>query len=308
MVKNYLLDIIIVNWNSGLLLEKCIRSIYDTTNEVEFKIIIVDNNSTDDSIKNLPIGRREIIITSNINLGFAKACNFGAGNSDSDFILFLNPDTVIRGNVIKSAINFLVSSPYVGILGVRQESETGKLLPSCSRFLRAKNLIYDIFGLSKLYPGKLKPATIMTDWDHKTSSVVDQVMGSFMLLRRADFVNLGGFDEQFFVYYEDMDLARRMLGLGKYSYYLSSIAIIHSGWGTSRSIMDKRLFYSLSSRIKYSRKHLDKIEACIITLITLLPESIIRIIYSVFIQCSIANALSTIKGYKLLTGWMLKGR
>ncbi|MBG0859040.1 MAG: glycosyltransferase family 2 protein [Bacteroidales bacterium] len=303
-----LLDIIIVNWNSGPLLERCIRSIYQPQSEIDFKIIIVDNNSDDGSTQNLPLKNRETVIKSESNLGFAKACNLAAGGSDSDFLLFLNPDTIVSSTSLESAILFLSSSPETGIAGVRQESENGDLIPSCSRFLRLRFLLNDILGLSKLFPGKIKSGTIMVDWDHNKSMVVDQVMGSFMLMRRSDFTLLGGFDERFFLFFEDMDLAKRLLTLGKKSFYLNDVKIIHTGCGTSNSVKDRRLFYSLSSRIKYARKHLSRIESFFITLLTIFPEPLTRVLYSLFVKRSLGDALSTIKGYLLLWGWLLTGK
>lgn len=302
------IDIIIVNWNSGSLLERCIRSIYQPISEIDFKIIIVDNNSTDESLGNLPLKNLELVIKSESNLGFAKACNLAVNKSDSEFLLFLNPDTIVSSSALESAIHFLSSVPDAGIVGVRQESEKGELVPSCSRFLRLKNLINDIFGISRILPWKIKPATIMTDWNHNNSSVVDQVMGSFMLMRRIDFVRLGGFDEQFFMYFEDMDIAKRILTLGKYSYFLSDVKIIHTGCGTSNSVKDKRLFYSLSSRIKYSRKYLGRVETFLITLLTVLPESFTRILYSLILKGNIRDVLHTIHGYLLFTRWLLRGK
>jgi N-acetylglucosaminyl-diphospho-decaprenol L-rhamnosyltransferase len=301
-------DIIIVNWNSGFFLERCIRSIYQSISEIDFKIIIVDNNSTDASLRNIPIKNLETVIKSDSNLGFAKACNLAVSKSNSEYILFLNPDTIVSPASLESAILFLSSVPYAGIVGIRQESEKGELVPSCSRFLRLKNLVNDILGLSRMFHGKMKPATIMTDWDHNNSSVVEQVMGSFMLMRRIDFVRLGGFDEQFFMYFEDMDIAKRILSLGKYSYFLSNVRIIHTGCGSSNSIKGKRIFYSLSSRIKYSRKYLSRGETFCITLFTIFPESLTRILYSLIFKGDIKDVLHTIHGYILFTGWLLKGK
>ena len=154
------LDIIIVNWNSGPWLEKCIRSIYETASEIEFKIIIVDNSSTDGSAGNIQLEDREILIQSESNIGFARACNLGVTKSNSDFLLFLNPDTMVVSPVLESAISFLSSNPSVGIGGVRQVSERGETIPCCSRFLRLKNLINDVIGLSKLFLYSMKPANI----------------------------------------------------------------------------------------------------------------------------------------------------
>jgi N-acetylglucosaminyl-diphospho-decaprenol L-rhamnosyltransferase len=302
------LDIIIVNWNSGPFLLKCISSIYETTSGIDFKIIIVDNHSTDGSTDKIPVKNMELLIKSESNLGFAKACNLAVSRSDSELLLFLNPDTKVGLSTLESAVSFLSTTPTAGIVGVRQESEKGELIPSCSRFLRLKYMLNDVLGFSKLFPHMMKPATIMTDWSHDQLSVVDQVMGSFMMIRRSDFIRLGGFDEQFFMYYEDMDLAKRILTLDKKSYYINEIKIIHKGCSSSDSVKDKRLFYSLSSRIKYARKYLGWRESFLITFLTIFPESFTRLLYSLLIKGSINDANNTIKGYLLFTGWLLKGR
>jgi GT2 family glycosyltransferase len=305
--KGLSLDIVIVNWNSGPYLEKCIRSIYENTRRVDFKIVVVDNNSSDGSAACLPIGGNELIVRSNTNLGFAKACNLGAKKSNADFLLFLNPDTIIKSSSIESALDCLIVSPEKGIVGIRHESEEGKTIPSCSRFLKLRFLINDVTGLSKVFGRRLKPATIMTDWDHNDSRVVDQVMGSFMLMRRSDFEFLGGFDEKFFVYFEDMDIARRIVNIGKYSYYLNSVSIIHSGCVSSNQVKSKRLFYSLSGRIKYSRKHHSITETLLITLFSIFPEPITRIFY-LFFRGRISDIFNTVTAYFLFTTWLFRGK
>ena len=302
------LDIIIVNWNSGIWLGKCIRSIYNTTSGIDFKIIVIDNSSTDGSCRDIPIGDREVLVRCDSNIGFARACNLGVTKSCSDFLLFLNPDTELSSNAIESAVKLLSKDPSVGIVGVRQVSENGETIPCCSRFLRFKYLINDVTGLSKLFMHRIKSATLMTDWDYNHSSVVNQVMGSFMMMRHSDFIKIGGFDEQFFVYFEDMDLAKRISDIGKNSFYCSNISIIHKGCTSSGSDKGRRLFYSLTSRIKYARKHLGKGEAFLITLITVFPEPFTRIIYYLLFKGSIKDVKDTLKGYFLFSGWLLKDR
>lgn len=303
-----MLDIIIVNWNSGLFLEKCILSILETPSSVDFRIIVVDNDSTDGYASQIPLREKDLLINAGSNLGFAKACNLGASRSGSEFILFLNPDTVIDKFTIQSAISFLNINPSVGILGVRQETDDGDIIHSCSRFLRLKYLLNDVTGLSKMFPHKFKPATIMTDWNHNQSTFVDQVMGSFMMLRRSDFKMLGSFDEQFFMYFEDMDIAKRTLALGKKSYYNNEICIKHKGCGSSDTVKDKRLFYSLTSRVKYARKHMSRNEWFLVIFVTIFPEFFTRLLGSIIRKGSIEGSLKTIRAYFLFIAWLVKGR
>jgi len=303
-----MVDIIIVNWNSGDHLRRCINSVIESVNEIDYRIIVVDNNSGDESQMNIPLRETDTLLSLNKNYGFARACNIGAKASESDFILFLNPDTVMLPDTLEKAVLVLASDSSVGIVGVRQESDDRMLLPSCSRFFRLRNLLFDVSGLSKLAPSVFKPSTLMTDWGHNESKAVDQVMGSFVLIKRSVFNSINGFDERFFVYFEDMDLAKRLNKQGLISFYFNDVSIIHTGCGASESVKDIRLFYSLSSRIKYGRKHLGKLEALMILIITIFPEPVSRILYAAFAYRSLKDVLNIAMGYKLFYRWLIKGK
>ena len=300
------LDIVIVNWNSGGFLERCIKSVYTCSIVHSFNIIVVDNGSIDGSMKNIPVADREILVECKINHGFAKACNLGASKSHGEYILFLNPDTVVLPDSIERATMLLAGNSDIGIVGVRQLSDNGDLLHSCSRFLRLRYLLNDLFGLTRLFPSRIKHSTIMFEWDHSRSSIVDQVMGSFMLMRRRDFEMVGGFDERFFVYFEEMDLAKRFLEAGLKSYYLNDVSIYHYGGGSSEKVKDKRLFYNLSSRVLYARKHLSRIEYSLIILTTLTVEPFARIINSLLFKWELSESTNTLRGYYMLFRWIIK--
>ena len=110
-------------------------------------------------------------------------------------------------------------------------------------------------GLSKIAPKIFHPGVLMTDWDHKESRKVDQVMGAFMFMRNSIFEKLGYFDERFFVYYEELDFSKRLAQLGGTSFYNSDIKAIHIGGGTTNNVKTFRLFLNLSSRLQYAKKH-----------------------------------------------------
>ncbi len=309
MLKNLPgLDIIIINWNSGEHLKNCLESIVDSSINFNYNVIVVDNNSEDNSITQLNKKNYGLLIQLKRNFGFAKACNIGVKESNSEFILFLNPDVILKPGVIEKALSILIEKPKIGIVGVKQFDKNGNLVYSCSRFLKIKYLLNDITGLSKLYPKLFKPSTIMNDWNHSVSTEVDQVMGSFMLMRRSDFLRIGGFDERFFVYYEDMDLAKRFFNNGLNSYFCSDVSIIHSGCGTTSKIKDIRLFYSLSSRLKYVKKHFNKCKYLIVIVLTYFPEFLTRIIYTLFKAKNCLEVFNVINGYILYTKWMILKR
>jgi len=303
------LDIIIINWNSGKLLENCIKSIVNTVREsFKLQIIVVDNASIDDSLSfinksNLPIK----LIKNKENVGFARACNQALRYSKGNYILFLNPDTILKKDTLYKAIDIMESNPDISVLGCKQVDENGNIIPSCSRFPKLINYIYDILGLSKIWPKTFKPATIMIDWDHKDSRCVDHVMGSFMLIRRDVLKKVGNFDERFFVYLEDLDLSKRIIEMGGKIFYSTDLEIYHEGGGTSKKVKDRRLYYSLKSRIRYGYKHFKKIDAVLLFILTIVFEPFTRLFWSI-IRIKLGEIKIIIKAYIMLYSDFVKGK
>jgi|ERR1035437_306715 GT2 family glycosyltransferase len=295
------IDIVIVNWNAGDLLLNCVKSVLksDLSNN-SYSLYILDNNSTDSSISHLEnISNNVHIIRSNENLGFGKACNQGVRNGNSKYILFLNPDTLVEQMTITDSVNFLENNPDITILGCKHYDENGKTRISCSRFPTFRHSLNDIFGLSKILPKLFKPATLMTDWDHMESKFVDQVMGAFFLIRRTDFEKVKGFDEQFFVYYEDSDLARRIINNGGSVFYNSEISIFHKGMGTTKEISGRRLFYSLRSQLKYHRKYFNVYQRILLAVLIHSVEFPLRLLQA-FLKEGSSGAREVIRGFILL--------
>ena len=134
-------------------------------------------------------------------------------------------------------------------------------------------------GLDRLLPSVF-PSHFVTEWAHDDTRTVDQVMGAFFLVRRSVFETLGGFDERFFVYYEDMDFAVRARKLGWSSVYLSTAQAFHRGQGTTDAATERRMFYFARSRVLYARKHFGALGALVVMLSTLLLEPIVRVVAS----------------------------
>lgn len=295
------LDIVIVNWNSGNQLFNCLKSISQSSKK-KFslnKVIIVDNNSIDNSLHNIKVTDIPIkIIRNKKNKGFAFACNQGAKYSKSDYILFLNPDMKLFEYSLEKSIVFMdkEENKDIGILGIQLVDENGIVQKTCSRFPSVKNISNEILGLDKIFNNKFY-GHFMEEWNHQNNRLVDQVIGAYFLVKNDLFNKLGGFDERFFVYYEEVDFSYRARKEGYQSYFLSDVQAFHKGGGTSEQVKAARLFYSLRSRIQYSFKHFNNDHFILILFMTLIIEPFTRSGYNLIFENSIKNFTETIKGY-----------
>jgi GT2 family glycosyltransferase len=293
-------DIIIVNWNSGSQLHSCINSILEFGLPLVNQIIVVDNGSTDGSeidIENLP---KVILIRAGYNRGFAVACNQGAAFASENYLLFLNPDTRLFPNSLSIPLDYMndKKNAKVGICGIQLVDESGRVSRSCARFPSLSVFLAQALGLNRL--ARLRHLTqAMAEWSHDTTQSVDQVIGAFFLIRYSLFKSLGGFDERFFVYFEEVDFALRAHQAGWYSVYLANAQAYHAGGGTSRQVKAHRLFYSLRSRLLYGFKHFSLINAWLLMLLTLGLEPFTRIIFALA-KGEWHDMQHTLKGYLLL--------
>lgn len=297
------ISIIIVNWNSGEQLKECVQALdhyLDTKIQLD-KVIIVDNASTDCSVQNIECKSLTLqIIRNEVNMGFAAACNLGAKECDSEYILFLNPDTIVYEGALSKVISFMEEKQNhkVGICGAQLLDDKGKVKPSCSRFPTVTIMLSKSIGLDKFLPCQYT-SQLTIDWAHDESKLVDQVMGAFFLVRRYLFEELGGFDVSFFMYFEEVDFAYRAYLKGWFTYYFNDAKAFHRGGGTTEKIKAQRLFYSLRSRIIYVLKHFNTISAAIVISASILLEPVSRLTLSLF-RRSKSEALEVLQGY-----WML---
>ena len=210
------LDIVIVNWNSGDFLKKCLNSLnHFGLNEIQ-KVVIIDNNSSDDScILDKSYEFNLEVVKNQKNVGFGSACNQGAELCSSQYILFLNPDTQIFENSLSLPLDFINndSNSNIGITGVRLVDKDGNYSTSCARFPSAKRYFFRAIGLTTFFP-KFFQYTIMTNTESPNSGIVDQINGAFFLIRHDLFKKLNGFDERFFVYMDEVDLSYRAKNWG----------------------------------------------------------------------------------------------
>jgi len=295
------LDIVIVNWNTGPQLRDCLQSILPASPTSVLRLrrcVVVDNASVDgsaDGLDGLPLPLT--MIRNHENKGFAYACNQGAKVGGSEYILFLNPDFRLFPDSLVKALRFLEGkrNEQVGILGIQLVDENGVIQRNVARFPTPGSLFYQMLGLDRLWPRRFPPH-FMTDWDHRESREVDQVTGAFYLVRRKVFEELKGFDERFFMYFEDLDFAYRAKQGGRTSYYLADAQALHYGGGASNQVKARRLSYVLNSRVLYVAKHFSKSAARSILLASLGIEFWTRLGWSL-ITLSGQSFIETLRAY-----------
>ncbi|MPY91441.1 MAG: glycosyltransferase [Luteitalea sp.] len=230
------LSIIIVNWNSTEYLRACLRTITGQTSRLRYEIIVVDNASFDGCGELLVREHPEVVfLQSHQNLGFASANNLGAACARGEVLLFLNPDTEIRGNAIERLYEALTSLTDAGVLGCRLLSSNGSLQTSCVQALPTVwNQLLDaevlrwwlpqarIWGTAALHDGGPLPFPVQA------------VSGACMMIRRSAFERVQGFSADYFMYGEDLDLCWKMRCTDLNNYYLHEAVVVHHGGGSSR--------------------------------------------------------------------------
>ncbi len=241
------LSIVIVSYNVKLLLEKCLISVYKALKEIGHEIIIIDNNSTDGSNEYLPPKFTDVkFIFNKENLGFAKACNQGFKISSGNYVLFLNPDTLVPENCFQDCISFFETHPDAGAIGVRMTDKDGRFLKESKRgFPSPAASFYKLFGVASLFPlSKTVAKYYLGHLPENENNPVDVLSGAFMMIKKEALQKTGGFDESFFMYGEDIDLSYRITQAGFNNYYLGKTTITHfKGASTTYTSEHIKTFY-----------------------------------------------------------------
>lgn len=205
------LSIIIVNYNTCALTQACVESLLTQTLPAETEIIVVDNNSSDNSVAFLRSDFPEIkVIANRANRGLASGVNQGIAAAQGEYVLLLNPDIIALPQSVNTLVSYMRAHPRTGVAGGQLLSPNGRVQYSCYRFYRLSTIIYRRTWLGRTARGKRAiDSFLMKDFDHRHTADVDWLMGSCLLLRRAAIAQVGGMDERFFLYFEDVDWCRR---------------------------------------------------------------------------------------------------
>jgi len=251
------LDIVLVSYNTAEYTKRAIESVYAETNDTDFKIIMVDNDSKDNSVELIASEFPDVeIIQSGSNLGFAGGVNIGAKASNGEFVLLLNPDTIILDNAIDKLIAFARKFPKAGVWGGVTLNNDLSLNPNNARArLSTKNLLFSALGLSKTFN---KSCFFNHDnygcWDRKSEREVDVVTGCFFLTPRNLWEELGGLDETFFMYAEEADYCIRAIKKGYQPRVTPDARIIHHG-GVSEVNLSGKMLKLLKGKAELINKH-----------------------------------------------------
>ena len=252
------LTIIIVNFNVKYFLEQSLRSVYRSNFKQLFEVIVVDNASEDGSIAMLKKDFPQVnLIENRENVGFSKANNQGIQIATGEFVLLLNPDTILSEETLSLCVDKMESDPQIGGLGVRMIDGGGTFLPESKRGLPSPRVaFFKAFGLSKLFPGSRYFNYYHLGHIPETeSSEVDVLSGAFMMMRKALLNEIGGLDETFFMYGEDIDLSYRIQKSGYKNWYEATTSIVHfKGESTKKGSLNYvKVFYK--AMIIFARKH-----------------------------------------------------
>jgi GT2 family glycosyltransferase len=224
------LSVIILNYNVRYFLEQCVLSVQEALSNIDGEIIVVDNNSSDDSCHMMKNRFPEIkLIKNKSNLGFPKGNNIGVAEAKGEFICILNPDTVVAQDTFEKILAFAKRQSNLGIVGCKLIDGTGNFLPESKRGIPTPWVAFTkITGLYHFFSKyKLFNQYYAQNLNENESGKVDILVGAFMVMKRDFYIDLNGFDENCFMYSDDIDLSYRSLLKGKSNYYFHETSVIH---------------------------------------------------------------------------------
>lgn len=251
------LSVVILCWNDKKVIDDCLRSIYDQTRSIDFEVLVSDNGSTDGSIEFIKQHYPQVDVLENgQNLGFARGNNVGIFRSVGEYVLILNPDTIIRDHALEKFVGFADRHPEAGAFGCRVLNPDGSFqnparpFPTIWRswvaalYLRPLAHVSDVF-ISDVYTG----------WNGETERQIDWQSGCCVMFRRELAQQLGGFDGQFFYHYEEVDLCRRVWDAGYTVLYTPEAVITHLGGQSVNRFPLRFELEKCRGRYRYFYKH-----------------------------------------------------
>jgi len=224
------LSVIILNYNVRFFLEQCVASVQEALTNIDSEIIVVDNNSSDDSCEMIKMRFPNVkLLVNNSNLGFPKGNNIGVAAANGDYICILNPDTVVASDTFEKILAFAEKQENLGIVGCKLIDGTGNFLPESKRGVPTPFVaLTKIFGLYKLFPNwRLFNRYYAQHLSENETGKVAILVGAFMIMKRDLYNEIGGFDENCFMYSDDIDLSYMALKSGKLNYYFHETSVIH---------------------------------------------------------------------------------
>lgn len=263
MKNNIELSIVVVNYCKYELTSKCVNSAIENIKNIEYEILIIDNNSPNESYNLLHNSfenfKRVKVIKNDNNIGFGGANNLAVSELKGEYILFLNPDVIVFDNSIQEIYKYMKLNQQIGIIGTKLLNGDKTLQYSCRRILDIKDFLTARTPLSKFISkskvDRLNNLYLMKDCDHDKIQEVDWVMGSCILIRKDDFVSVGGFSPEYFMYFEDVDLCYKITKFGKKVIYYPKASMIHLHEQQSTKKINKLTFIHFKSMLMFYKKY-----------------------------------------------------
>lgn len=253
------LSVIIVSYNVKHFLYQCIDSVLKSSEDISTEIIVVDNHSSDGSAEMVAKKFKNVkLITNDFNIGFGRANNQALKQAKGEFTLFLNPDTILPEDCLKKCLEFFEKKGAdICSLGIKMIDGSGRFLPESKRsFPSPEVAFYKLFGLSKLFPSHKKFGKYHLGYLNKNKNhPIDVISGAFLIVKTKTIKNKNGFDEDYFMYGEDIDLSHRLLENGCNNWYFAKSTIIHyKGESTNKGNLNYvKHFYK--AMIIFAKKH-----------------------------------------------------
>jgi GT2 family glycosyltransferase len=252
------LSVILVNWNAGTELLDTLHALYQALAALsDFEVILIDNASTDGSAQTAAQKFPALtVIYNSTNLGFGAANNLGFAHASGRYILLVNPDLRMNSAALHVLLGFMETHPQAGTCGPKVlEADSATISPWCAR---RDPHPWDVFCeyafLTKLFPRRrLFSGYVLGDWDHASNCEVNALTGACLLVRREVIEQIGGLDERFFMYGEDLDWCRRIRRRGWQVWYVAAAEVQHQGAHSTRQIDDRGSRWSLESYLRYFR-------------------------------------------------------
>ena len=255
---NLKLSIVIVNYNVKHFLEQCLKSVYQAIQNIEAEVFVVDNNSIDGSQDMVRSSFTDVkLIANSKNTGFSTANNQAIKESKGEYVLLLNPDTVVPENCFQALLEFADKTPDLGGCGIPMYDGQGNYLPESKRGLPTPEVaFYKMIGLNKLFPkskkfGKYHLGYLAPDQNHE----VEILAGAFMLIRKKVLDKIGLLDETFFMYGEDIDLSYRITKAGWKNYYFAGSRIIHYKGESTKKLSTNYVKVFYKAMVIFAEKH-----------------------------------------------------
>ena len=256
-MKSPTVDIILVSYNTAEYTLRALHSVYEETKQFNFTVIVVDNNSQDDSVQQIKEKFPDTkLIVSKKNLGFAGGVNLGASHASGDYILLLNPDTVVLDGAIDKLLRFAGQYPENGIWGgITLNNDLSTNTHNAWAEESLSTLFFSVFGLNRLF----KESCFFNHanygcWKRDSIKAVDTLQGSFFLISKDVWNKLNGLDETFFMYAEEADFCYRARALGYQPIITPNAKIIHHGGGSETNLSGK-MIKLLTGKVTFINKH-----------------------------------------------------